>query len=897
MPDLRVKVTLEGGQFKSETGAIDNAVGNLQGKISASFDSMIGKVTAFSFTFNEITNVISQVVNALAVPIRKFSEFETAIANVGSLGVKNVDALSEAVLDLSSNISVPLENLSGGLYEVVSAGVDANNQISVLEASAKAAKAGLAQTTEALQIGSAVIKGYSKEWSDFEAVMDQAFTTVNLGQTTFSELSASAGQVIPIFSALQISTNELFGAFATLTGVTGNTSEVATQLKAIATGLADPTDELTELITSQGFASVEAAVAQKGLAGVLEIVAKATQGSAAKMTTLFSSVESVTALLALTTSQYDDFIEKTAAMENATGSMNAAFEIQSDTMASKLQLLSNQWDRLTFIFIDQVVPAITAVLEAGSDLLDWVLSATSETDSLAESLETTRQQLQEFEDLSAVLNEYETLKSKTELTADEQQRLKEVTDLLAKSFPGAIDQVNQYGDALSVNAPAIRAMIEQQQSLLRVTEFDVFEGAKEQLKSLIETVANGSTEFARLADLQKTHQELMEESIGNPELWLQHQRSVENVAAAQEQLRTELAEANIELPRTLALLSNFENINSAEAIAQIAAELKLSEQEASKLNEEIEKFIAARQVIAQTPATGSPTAGGAVGQPEQPSTSEFSLPLEKHILQTRQAADLEAEIWQSLADKRISYEQDVTDQSISLNEDKNTNLVSGLDSVLKAFGVSYSGMFGIGKAGALAETQYNTYAAAQAAYKALAGIPIVGPALGAAAAAAAIAAGFANVVKIQNVNFEKKYLGGLIGNGVASGSFGLGENRLFAGNDGEYVVNRAATSRFLPLLDAINRTAGTSSQPGASASYGAGVSGNFSRLFGDVLRPASNIQVAPDNGLAREFSSFRQDTVRAIREIKIDILSDIDTIKFFRDNLPEYEKNENRRRI
>ena len=44
----------------------------------------------------------------------------------------------------------------------------------------------------------------------------------------------------------------------------------------------------------------------------------------------------------------------------------------------------------------------------------------------------------------------------------------------------------------------------------------------------------------------------------------------------------------------------------------------------------------------------------------------------------------------------------------------------------------------------------DTYASANAAYKAMAGIPVVGPALGVAAAAAAIGAGLANVKQIAS---------------------------------------------------------------------------------------------------------------------------------------------------
>jgi hypothetical protein len=70
----------------------------------------------------------------------------------------------------------------------------------------------------------------------------------------------------------------------------------------------------------------------------------------------------------------------------------------------------------------------------------------------------------------------------------------------------------------------------------------------------------------------------------------------------------------------------------------------------------------------------------------------------------------------------------------------------------------------IAKAAAVAETTINTYKSATAAYSALAGIPIVGPVLGAVAAGAAVAAGIANVKKILSVK------SGLPGEGGGSGA-------------------------------------------------------------------------------------------------------------------------------
>lgn len=62
-------------------------------------------------------------------------------------------------------------------------------------------------------------------------------------------------------------------------------------------------------------------------------------------------------------------------------------------------------------------------------------------------------------------------------------------------------------------------------------------------------------------------------------------------------------------------------------------------------------------------------------------------------------------------------------------------------------------MFEVGKAAAIAQTVLSTYEGAQKAFSSLAGIPIVGPALGAAAAGAAIAAGVARVQAIRSQSF------------------------------------------------------------------------------------------------------------------------------------------------
>lgn len=106
---------------------------------------------------------------------------------------------------------------------------------------------------------------------------------------------------------------------------------------------------------------------------------------------------------------------------------------------------------------------------------------------------------------------------------------------------------------------------------------------------------------------------------------------------------------------------------------------------------------------------------------------------------------------QSAADKKAREQKSANDRK-AINQKAVSDLISLSNSSNKQFAA-------IGKTAAIATATMDTYKAANAAYSAMAGIPVVGPALGAAAAAAAIAAGFNNVAQISNIKLAQ---GGLV---------------------------------------------------------------------------------------------------------------------------------------
>lgn len=99
-----------------------------------------------------------------------------------------------------------------------------------------------------------------------------------------------------------------------------------------------------------------------------------------------------------------------------------------------------------------------------------------------------------------------------------------------------------------------------------------------------------------------------------------------------------------------------------------------------------------------------------------------------------------------------------TEANIELSEKEKQQKIDNLTAVSNMLG-NASALFAENtisyKAFAVAQAGIDTYLAAQSAYKSMVGIPVVGPALGAAAAGIAVVGGLANVKKIVSVKIPK----------------------------------------------------------------------------------------------------------------------------------------------
>jgi hypothetical protein len=215
-----------------------------------------------------------------------------------------------------------------------------------------------------------------------------------------------------------------------------------------------------------------------------------------------------------------------------------------------------------------------------------------------------------------------------------------------------------------------------------------------------------------------------------------------------------------------------EKINAAN---QIAFDKRKAEQDREQ--QQAFEHATALQRIADKVAEDKKIRNKQVAEEEE--AEEFAQ-IDKSIAQLKRKEQAEKEA----ADAQIEL-----DRLTAESKEKNLNLISGLlKNAANLIGESTTA----GKALAVASTTIDTYQSATAAYKSMAGIPVVGPALGGVAAGLAVASGLANVKKILAVKTPSGRGGGSVPS-ISGGGMGAASSPQFnvVGNTG---INQIANT-------------------------------------------------------------------------------------------------------
>ena len=303
----------------------------------------------------------------LAYAVTKASEFETAMLNVNSIAKESpatFDAMKESVLELSKELPQSAETLAQGLYDIASSGFAGEDGLTVLTAAAKAASAGLAQTSESAAGITAVLNAYGYGAEEAQRVSDILFKTVDRGVITFPELAKEIGKTTALSAPLGVSLEEVAAGIATLTknGIDG--ANATTQLNAIMAAILKPSDKAARIAGFYGVELGAAALETKGLTGFLSDLITKTKGSSEALALILGDARAVRGGFVLAKNGGEQFREELALMQNAAGATDTALSYQEQGLAFQLGILTNNFNAMAIEIGTAVIPELIKLLNA-----------------------------------------------------------------------------------------------------------------------------------------------------------------------------------------------------------------------------------------------------------------------------------------------------------------------------------------------------------------------------------------------------------------------------------------------------------------------------------------------------------------------------------------------------
>lgn len=316
------------------------------------------------------------MVGAAGFAVKMASDFEKSMANINTVLGDNQEQflkLQEGVKEMSKSVGTPLNEMTDALYDIVSAGIDAEDQLQALADSEKLSVAGLGTIKEATDLVTSSMNAFGVSSEEASQIL---FNATKFGKVTVAGLAQGFGEVAGTANQLGVSLEELMSitSASTLTGQSA--SQTYTQLKQVFNSLIKPTTEMEALFSELGVSSgPELIETSGGIVGALEEIMEATGGNITELGKLFSSTEAMSLVNNLMGASYDELKEIMGAFGDDMGALQDAYDKQMITAEQMWGVLKNKLS-VTMIDLGNVVlPYVIQGMEWLSlkvqELTDW----------------------------------------------------------------------------------------------------------------------------------------------------------------------------------------------------------------------------------------------------------------------------------------------------------------------------------------------------------------------------------------------------------------------------------------------------------------------------------------------------------------------------------------------
>ena len=314
--------------------------------------------------------VTALVGGAATIRAVKFgAEFEKRLGEIDTLldsNTVNIKRYQDQLIELSKASPKTLMDLSGALYQIISAGIPAvegaGGAFDILNKSQKLAVGSISETKAAADLLITTMSAFEGQNIGAAEAADKLTAIYQKGRTTIPQLARAFGRAAPIASQFGVSLDELGGLMISLTRAGLNTNESVTGVRALMSSLAKPTKKTSKLLAELNIEFGEAAIQQKGFSGVLDDLIQKTGGSVDVLAKLFPNIRALLPAVIAAGQGFGGFSTNVDSVTKSIGAADQAVLKQQGRFFYAAELLKSNFQGVIQEIAQKSLPALTVQL-------------------------------------------------------------------------------------------------------------------------------------------------------------------------------------------------------------------------------------------------------------------------------------------------------------------------------------------------------------------------------------------------------------------------------------------------------------------------------------------------------------------------------------------------------
>src|ERR1017187_178272 len=274
------------GLLPPSVAVLTASTSDFEAKMAAAKASMEGVGATGTTTFERLSSAGGKVLLGVAgagaavgaVSLKMAADFQQAVVQIvtgAGESRKNIDLISQGMLNMAASVGQTPVQLAAGLYLIESAGFHGAQGLIVLKAAAQGAATGGAQMATVANAVTTALTDYHLPASQAADVTSALIQTVADGKVHLQDLSMALGKVMPVASALGGSFQQVTGAIATMTNAGLTARCAATPVQAALLALSAPSSVAAKALQGVGLTTQQVKDTldgPTGLSGALALI-------------------------------------------------------------------------------------------------------------------------------------------------------------------------------------------------------------------------------------------------------------------------------------------------------------------------------------------------------------------------------------------------------------------------------------------------------------------------------------------------------------------------------------------------------------------------------------------------------------------------------------------------